>query len=357
MQNISIIIPSHNNLRHLKNAYESIKKHAPEAEVILYDDASTDGTWDWLQEIKSSDNTLIILKSDTRVGHTVLYDKGIQAATNRIVGIMHADMIMGPNYVENVLKHLKPMTVVCGTRIEPPLHPPGQEKIIKDFGLDFDSLNIQAFESCCIELQSEFKDQATPGMFAPWVLYKEDFLAIGGHDWGFAPFPYEDSDIFQRWLLNGYTLIQSRDAFVYHLTCRGHRWTGEIGKNDDYFAQAEAKARRYYIKKWGSWIKNDQYQHPILTPVYKKCAVIDNYIPSEIDDWFTETNPVSTEGFDVVVKFDLNKLSYDDTSIFTNLNDIVHQTDETGEFEISNLHITINSTKDRSYELIKINNE
>ena len=63
------------------------------------------------------------------------------------------------------------------------------------------------------------------------------------------------------------------------------------------------------------------------------------------------------EGFDVVVKFDLNKLSYDDTNIFTSLNDIIHQTDETGEFEIGNLHITINSTKDRSYELIKINNE
>lgn len=357
MQNISIIVPSHNNLRHLKNAYESIRKHAPEAEVILYDDASTDGTWEWMKEMWEGCDKLKILKSEERVGHTVLYDKGIKHATHNIVGIMHADMIMGPNYVENVLKHLKPMTVVCGTRIEPPLHPPGQEKVIRDFGLDFDSLNIEAFESCCIELQSEFKDQVTPGMFAPWILYKEDFLAIGGHDWGFAPFPYEDSDIFQRWLLNGYTLIQSRDAFVYHLTCRGHRWTGEIGKNDDYFAQAEAKARRYYIKKWGSWIKNDEYQHPILTPVYKKCAVITNYTPSELDDWFTAINPEDTKEFDVVVKFDFTKLTYDDMNIFTSLNDIVQQTNEIGEFEIENLQITINSIKDRSYELIKVNNE
>jgi glycosyltransferase involved in cell wall biosynthesis len=357
MQSISIIIPSHNNLRHLKNAYASIKKHAPEAEVVLYDDASTDGTWKWLEEIKGSDSNLIILKSDTRVGHTVLYDKGIQAATNNIVGIMHADMIMGPNYVERMLKQLRPMTVVCGTRIEPPLHPPGNEKIIEDFGLDFDSLNVLGFELYCKELQNEFKNQTTKGMFAPWILYKEDFLSIGGHDWGFAPFPYEDSDIFQRWLLNGYNLIQARDAFVYHLTCRGHRWTGEIGKNDNYFAEAEAKARRYYIKKWGSWIKNDHYQHPILTPVYKKCAVITNHTPSDLDDWFTDINPVNTEGYDVVVKFDFNKLVTDDTQVITNLNDIIHQTNETGEFQISNLHITINSTKDRSYELIKITNE
>ena len=354
---ISIVIPSHNNLRHLKNAYASIKKHAPEAEIILYDDASTDGTWEWLEEIKGSDNNLIILKSDVRVGHTVLYDKGIQAATNNIVGIMHADMIMGPNYVKRMLKQLRPMTVVCGTRIEPPLHPEGAEKIVRNFGMDFDDLNIPAFEEFALMVQKEYTGLTTQGMFAPWILYKEDFLSIGGHDWGFAPFPYEDSDIFQRWLLNGYNLVQVRDAFVYHLTCRGHRWTGEIGKNDDYFYQSELNARKYYIRKWGSWIKNDQYQHPILIPVYKKCAVIANYTPSDLDDWFTDINPTSIEGYDVVVKFDLNKLITDDTQVITSLNEIIQSTNQIGEFEISNLKITINSIKDRSYELIKINNE
>jgi glycosyltransferase involved in cell wall biosynthesis len=357
MQSISLIIPSHNNLRHLKNAYTSIKKHAPEAEVVLYDDASTDGTWEWLQEIKGSDDNLIILKSDSRVGHTVLYDKGIQAATSNIVGIMHADMIMGPNYVENMLKHLKPLTVVCGTRIEPPLHPEGAEKLIQNFGMDFDDLNIPAFEEFTLFSQEKYKDQTTKGMFAPWILYKEDFLAIGGHDWGFAPFPYEDSDIFQRWLLNGYSLVQSRDAFVYHLTCRGHRWTGEIGKNDDYFHKVELQARKYYIKKWGSWIKNDEYQYPTLIPVYKKCAIITNHIPSEFDDWFTDINPESTEGYDVVVKFDFDKLVTADVSVITNLNEIVQMAGQTGDFEVSNIKVTINSTKDRSYELIKVTNE
>ncbi len=45
-------------------------------------------------------------------------------------------------YIENLVKHIKPGTVVCGTRIEPPLHPEGKEKIIRDFGMDFDTLNI-----------------------------------------------------------------------------------------------------------------------------------------------------------------------------------------------------------------------
>ncbi|MCF7643690.1 hypothetical protein, partial [Acinetobacter johnsonii] len=83
------------------------------------------------------------------------------------------------------------------------------------FGLDFDSLNIKGFYDFVKDQLIQNKGKITRGMFAPWIIYKKDFLAIGGHDPIFAPFPYEDSDIFQRWLLNGYELIQSRDSFVY----------------------------------------------------------------------------------------------------------------------------------------------
>ncbi len=58
-------------------------------------------------------------------------------------------------------------------------------------------LNIEDFEEFVSIIQPKQKDQTTKGMFAPWVIYKSDFERIGGHDWGFAPFPYEDSDIFQ----------------------------------------------------------------------------------------------------------------------------------------------------------------
>ncbi len=261
---ISLIIPSYNNLRHLKNAVNSIKQHAPDAELIILDAGSSDGTWEWINSIEC-----VKFKSDIRVGHTILYDKGIELASNEIVGILHADMIIGQNYIQNLIKHLKRGTVVCATRIEPPLHPSGKEKIIADFGMDFDSLNINGFEAEVKKLQLEYKDKTTNGMFAPWIIYKEDFQKIGGHDFIFAPFPYEDSDIFQRWILAGYKLIQSRDAFVYHLTCRGHRWTKKIGDNDDFFKKCELKSRKEYLRKWGCWIKNDEYQMPIVPKRFK----------------------------------------------------------------------------------------
>lgn len=287
-EDVTLVIPSSNNLRHLKNAYESIKRNAWHVKIVMLDDGSTDGTIEWLNGL-NDDNITAIYRSDKRVGHTILYDKGIELAQTEVVGIMHADMILGPYYLENLLKHLQKETVVCATRVEPPLHPAGKEKIIRDFGTDFDNLNLDAFEAYVLEAQHEYKDLTTNGMFAPWIIYKEDFVAMGGHDALFAPFPYEDSDIFQRWILHGYELIQSRDSFVYHLTCRGHRWTNEIGKDDDYFKNASAKAARNYIRKWGSWIENDEYQMPILKPRYDIGIVVENCDANlllSLEPWF-----------------------------------------------------------------------
>jgi len=381
---ISIVIPSHNNLRHLKNAYASVRKHAPEVELVLIDDASTDGTFEWMQEmwLKEGDGNLRILKRDKREGHTILYDLGINLAKNQIVGIMHADMIMGPNYVKNMIKHIKPGTVVCGTRIEPPLHPPGSEKIIQNFGMDFDDLHIEGFESFCLSKQEEFKDKTTKGMFAPWIIYKKDFVSMGGHDAIFAPFPYEDSDIFQRWILAGYELVQSRDAFVYHLTCRGHRWTGEIQKDDDYFKVASKNSGRNYIRKWRSWIKNDEFQHPILLNKYDIGFVINNcdvnclyfvepwssttYLQSQdvIDEYIKIAQPEtsysmpdrakpfqSSYNHGIVIEFDRMNLDNNGAQFITQLPEILATVEEPGDYEFGIFKIKVNKVEPEKIEL------
>lgn len=382
--NVTLVIPSHNNLRHLKNAYTSIRKFYKDVEVILLDDCSTDGTWDWMTSLE--DKNLVNYTTNKKLGHTILYDVGIDMAKNDIVGILHADMIVGPNYLENVLKHLEKGKVVCATRIEPPLHPEGNEKIIQDFGMDFDTLNIDGFEEFVVEHQQQHKDETTKGMFAPWILYREDFQRIGGHDPLFHPFPYEDSDIFQRWILQGYELIQSRDSFVYHLTCRGHRWTEEIGKNDDYFPIVELRARLNYIRKWGSWIKNDNYQHPIIPPVYRKTLVLKNSntkLLSILEPWFNtiqtdldkeqldrfieQTQPKTmfdlTEKFntdlqeDIVVKLDGNDLDRQNFGVIENLNYIIKDSGDVGEFRLFGLEILINNITDTVNDLIHIPNE
>jgi glycosyltransferase involved in cell wall biosynthesis len=379
--NITLIIPTYNNLKHIKNAYVSIRKHYPEVELIILDDGSTDETRRWLEDL--DDSNVLKYRSQERVGHTILYDIGIEMASNEVVGILHADMVLGPNYIKNVLKHLKRGKVVCATRIEPPLHPEGKEKIIKDFGLDFDDLNIEAFEEFVLEAQNEYKDQTTRGMFAPWVIYKDDFQAIGGHDPGFAPFPYEDSDIFQRWLLNGYELIQSRDSFVYHLTCRGHRWTGEVGKDDDYFKAASYKAGRNYLRKWGSWVKNDDYQHPAIVPKYDIGISVKNctaqllqllepwsttiYIDTPFEEYIVQESTITSYNLsgrvkpygnkkenEIIVDINGNNFQQPDFQLLQQLPQIIKDNGEVGEFTLGNLQIKIIEMNEYQDTLINI---
>ena len=135
---ISFIQPSRSNLKYLKWSYESIRKNLGyRHEICMADDFSDDGTWKWMKEIAKKDQNVKIHRNNgpTRLGHTILYDTLVNMATNDIVMIYHADMYALPGLDDEILKHIKPGVVVSGTRIEPPLHPQGPEKVLMDFGI------------------------------------------------------------------------------------------------------------------------------------------------------------------------------------------------------------------------------
>ena len=110
MKYISFVIPSRNNLPFLKQAYNSIRDNIElQHEIVMLDDASTDGTWEWMTEIYKKDKNVIIHKNygPERLGHTILYDEGVKMCTNEVFSIFHADMVASPNYVINMIKHLE----------------------------------------------------------------------------------------------------------------------------------------------------------------------------------------------------------------------------------------------------------
>tara|TARA_R110002020_G_scaffold2117_3_gene9645 strand:+ start:17400 stop:18545 length:1146 start_codon:yes stop_codon:yes gene_type:complete len=378
--NISLIIPSYNTEKHLINTYNSVRKYYKDVEMVIINDGSTDNTSEWLNNLK--DDNVIKIDSKERKGHTFFYDEGMRQATNEIVGIIHSDMIIGPNYIENTIKHLERGKVVCATRIEPPIHPAGKEKIVMDFGMDHNDLKLDEFETFCNEKSNEFKDITTKGIFAPWILYKEDHFAIGGHDQIFAPYGYEDSDIFNRWILAGYEMVQSRDAFVYHLTCRGHRWNKGVGiVNDDYESTME-RCRRDFIRKWGDWIQNDEFQFPIINSKYNVGFIVKNsqdvQLIHNLEPWCdtiyvddsrfkyisleqpnTSFNlskrvlPIDNEkNNNILVTIDGNKLTQQDFQIIQKLSAIITDSGELGEFELGNLQIEIFQMEDYSNDLI-----
>jgi GT2 family glycosyltransferase len=290
---VTFVLPSYNTLNYTMMAYRSIREFYPTTEIIILDDGSDDGTIDYLTtQTKLDDNLRTWVNTTGNIlGHTITYDLGIKMAKNPIVTIFHSDMICAKNYLENMLKHYEPKTVVCATRIEPTgIYPEGKEKILKPFGIEFHEFKKEEFTSFVSQEQVDSKDKTSNGIFAPWLVSKEDFLAIGGHWKMLAPFPEEDADLFLRFHLAGYKLIQSRDSLCWHWISRGHRsWAKNgVGKDDDMFKFYQNRARRNYLRKWHKWMMFDENHHPIAHPVYNIGFVITD-VTSEDFLHFVET--------------------------------------------------------------------
>ena len=148
MKTISFVSPSRNNLTYLKWMYNSIRKNLGYThEILLADDFSQDGTWEWLQEIKKTDVNIKIFrnKGPERQGIVYWYDYLCEQASNDIVMFLHADMYVTPKLDEEILKYIEPGVVVTATRIEPSLHPPGLEKILADYGIEPEEFEEQKF--------------------------------------------------------------------------------------------------------------------------------------------------------------------------------------------------------------------
>jgi len=410
MKPISFIIPSRNNLKYLKQAYESIREHqSVDHEICIADDASTDGTSEhvlvWMKRDKHL--KLHINKGPERLGHTILYDTLInEYATHDRVMIFHADMILAPNSDKEIDKYLERGKVVSLTRIEPPLHPDGDEKIIKDFGIEPEEFEKEKFLKFVDEIQKgsgilygplALNRETSNGIFAPWAIMKEDWDFIGGHDPIFAPQSKEDSDIFNRFHLAGYELIQVWRGLVYHMTCRGSRFKdgairnprGQVfmkNRESDEWLIQNKKSTREFIRKWGHFVKHDEHMKPIVPPKYSVGFVVDNcnsemlqllepWCDNIYGDWvghkgigvnkYSEEEPTSfdltkrihSDHFNpidgVVVRFDASKLTQDNFKIIENLSEILQDSGELGISEIEIFNITIKSLATSEQELIQ----
>jgi hypothetical protein len=292
---ISFIVPGRNNLKYFKWSYDSIMKNKGnhEVEICFADDASTDGTWEWVYSESLVNPMLKVMRNegDARLGHTILYDALIRKSLHDICIIWHCDMYLAPGALDAIEKNMvDKKTVVSLTRVEPPLHPPGHEKITSDLGTEPETFKEDLFLKLA-ESYVKKKKPITNGVFAPWAFYKEEFLSIGGHDSLFYVQSKEDSDIWNRLMLNGATFVQTWEGFVYHMTCRGSRFNPtitQVGKNSDEWEKQNIISTRNFIRKWGGMPLQNEYH--AISPNKK-------YNIGIIVDMSSETNQPSDEEF------------------------------------------------------------
>lgn len=245
--NITFVMGVYNNLEYTKRAYNYLRKYYPTTPLVISSGGSSDGTAEWLKNLK--DDNLTYFHDDDRLSLSDTFNTGIKLVDTEKLVIIHNDMVIGKFFLENIEKVLTKDMVLNYTIVEPPIfknhHKPG--KVIKDFGRDFDDFDENAF----FGLEKLNKDNPTTELGASFFIagYKKMFEDVGYFDgFNFYPAFCEDDDFIIRAKLKGYKLMAIYNAMVYHFVSKTSRYSKEMADNS---SQYEYNSNLNFIRKWG----------------------------------------------------------------------------------------------------------
>ena len=389
MEKITFCIPSKSNLRYLKTCIPSIRNnaHRKDHDIIVFVDSDEDGTVEWLEAVKDQYNLTYYVNpylGERLFGIGKAYDYCIEHSTTDIFMIFHADMMLGIDADLNAFKHLKNKTVVCSTRVEPPIHPNAGEKILQHFGMWPEEFQTKEFNEF-VETQLS-SDKVTEGIFAPWMMYKDEFLSIGGHDPRLHS-AREDSDVFNRLLLGGFEFKQPWNSLVYHLTGRGGQFqhgkvTQDETQKSDEWRKLMNNSTREFIRKWKSTVKHTPLMKPIVSPVYDIGIQIVNsnenllgavepwghnvYIDLDYGDYIDREQPNTEDNLvlkispidekpknGIVIRIDGKTFTQQDYLYLHEIGNIISQSGDIGKFKVGNLIIEINKIEEIQSNLVQ----
>ncbi|RED65943.1 bifunctional glycosyltransferase family 2 protein/class I SAM-dependent methyltransferase [Cohnella lupini] len=240
----SIIILTYNGLAHTQACIESIRNHTIPGtyELIVVDNASTDGTVEWLNQ---DDDIKTILNSEN-MGFPAGCNQGMKAASGQYLLLLNNDTIVTPRWLDNLL--------VCANSdsrigaVGPVTNNASYYSTI--------SVNYQSTE----EMQA-FADNYNHSNPKRWMnrlkligfcllIRREAYEQVGELNEQFSPGNFEDDDYCLRILNAGFRLVLCGDTFIHH------EGSGTFGKDPAAFLQLLQNNAKIFENHWGF---NPQY--------------------------------------------------------------------------------------------------
>jgi len=374
--NISLLVGLKNNLAYNKHFYETTRELYPDTELCFVSYGSTDGTHEWLESL--SDNNVKYFYSEEQKTFSDTFNKAAELATKDYVAYLHNDIVLAPEFIENLEKHIGPNNVVSYTTIEPPIFA-GHErpgKLIYDLGTELDTFDINALWRFAETKRHEYKDKTELGITFFMCMPRQKLLDIGGMDNLFNPMFCEDDDLIRRWKLLGMNCFTALDAICYHFVSKTSRFSDEYQTRTH---QIELASNRNYIRKWGTKSNAPKYNIGIqvtncnikilelLEPYCDRIYIDDDmqvitshYIESEQPNTkFDLTKRIMTTTYnnpydydDIVVEVDVKRFTQQDYNVIQNLSAIIQDSGDIGEFKLVNLKIVIQSMATYEQKLI-----
>ena len=219
LASVSIIVPCYNGLELTRACLTTLlaTTRARTPEILVVDDATTDGTKSFLRQISKEHDNVRVLSHRTNKGYLESVSRGVDSASGEILLFLNNDTVLLAGWLEAVLHTFvaHPRAGVVGGRL---VYPDGRLQeaggvIFRDgsaakFGCgDVDATRpIYNFVRCV-----DYKSGAL--LATPRVLFEK----LDGFSASFAPGYYEDVDYCFRVIDNDYEVIYQPEATIVHV--------------------------------------------------------------------------------------------------------------------------------------------
>ncbi|HDP70607.1 MAG TPA: glycosyltransferase [Actinobacteria bacterium] len=287
----SIIIPVFNKLKYTKQCLEALIENTPDElyEVIVVDNASTDGTKEFLACLEGD---VKIITNEENLGFAKACNQGAKAASGKYLVFLNNDTKVTPNWLDEMVKCVQEdeKRAVVGAKL---LYP---DDTIQHAGVAVTDSPHPIFPhhihhkkpSDAPEVNVMKEYQAVTG--ACMLVQRNLFEKLGGFDEKFLN-GYEDVDFCFRVREAGYRVFYCPTSVIYHYE----------SISEGRFAAVEHNVRRLH-QKWLGKIRSDK-DDTELKLVHKLISIIIlthnqlEYTKKCIDSIFRHTK----ESFELIV--------------------------------------------------------
>jgi GT2 family glycosyltransferase/glycosyltransferase involved in cell wall biosynthesis len=241
---VSIIIVTYNNLGLTQMCLQSVFERTdyPNYEVIAVDNASHDGTPEWLEAEALREPRLRVVCNAENRGFAGANNQGLQMARGEFFCLLNNDTVVTGGWLSTLLGHLRE---IPGVGIVGPVsNMVGNEAKIPVGYSDIADMPRWAAAYCRRHAGETFPLMML-GFFCV-VMRLEVYEKVGPMDEQFGVGYFEDTDYCYRIRAAGYSLRCARDAFVHHWQGASFRLLGEKGRS------IYRQNQQLFETKWGA---------------------------------------------------------------------------------------------------------
>lgn len=239
---VSIIVVTYNNIDYNRLCLESIYRNTqyPHFEVIVVDNASTDGTRALLETWREKHENMNVVLRDANEGFARANNLGLEAATGEYVVLLNNDTAVTPRWLGKLIGHLGDRTVGM---VGPVTNFSGNESRIPVSYRTLEEMERFAEEYSRRHEGERFEIPMLPLFCA--ALRRSTMNAIGPLDERFGVGMFEDDDYAMRVKQAGLKVVCAEDTFVHHWGRASFR----LMQEEDYRRLFEEN-RRQFEEKW-----------------------------------------------------------------------------------------------------------